>query len=59
MGFFVPLENFYSYGDVTNTGEGLQILNDLCSTLKTIEQYRLIVYNGHLRGPVTLTPMAE
>ena len=26
LGFFVPLENFHSYGDVTITGEGLQIL---------------------------------
>ena len=24
--FYVPLENFQSYGDVTITGEGLQIL---------------------------------
>ena len=43
---------------------------DLCSALMAIEQWRffnvphplrhgLTLYNGHLRGPVTLTPVAE
>ena len=62
--FFVPLEIFHSYGDVTIADEGL------CSALMAIEQWeffsvpRLLwhgtsVYNGHLRGPVTLKPIAE
>ena len=53
---------FHSYGDVTIAGEGLQIL--------TIEQWGIFsvshalrhgptIYNGHLRGSVTLTPNAE
>ena len=47
--FFVPLENF-----------------DLCSALMAMCMMRLqtcllwpSVYNGHLRGTVTLTPIAE
>ena len=43
---------------------------ELCSALMAIEQWKLLsvahllwhgisVYNGHLRGPVTLTPIAE
>ena len=54
---------FHLYGDVT-TGE------DLCSALMAIEQWgffsvphwlwhRASVYNGHVRGPVTLTPIAD
>ena len=60
---------FRSYGDVTITGEGLQIF-DLCSALMAIEQLGFFsmphllwhgasIYYGHLRGPVTLTPIAE
>ena len=60
---------FHSYGNVTITGEGLQIFA-LCSALMAIEQWgffsvpRLLwressVYNGYLRGPVKLTPIAE
>ena len=67
--FIVPLKIFHSYGDVTIAGEGLQIFY-LCSALMAIEQWGFFnvphllwhwhtLYNGHLRGPVTLTPVAE
>ena len=59
---------FHSYGDVTIADEGLHF--DLCSALMVIEQreffsephllwHWISVYNGHPRGPVTLTPIAE
>ena len=69
--FTVPLENIsLIYGDVTIAGEGLQILSNICSALMVIEQWGFFsvphllrhgptLYNGHLRGPVTLTPVAE
>ena len=58
---------FHSYGDVTITGEGLQILT-YSSALMAIEQWGFLsvsqllchgasIYNGHVRGPVT--PIAE
>ena len=63
--FFVPLENFHSYGDVTVTDEVLQILTYAGHSWPlTSEGYlarrtncdtRVTVYNGHLREPVTLT----
>ena len=62
-----PLLIFHSYGDVTNTGEGLHILT-YTPALMAIEQGGLFnillwhwctIYNGHLRGLVTLTPVAE
>ena len=54
---------FHSYGDVTITDEGLQILTGLCSALMAIEQWRFFtvphllwhgtsVDNGHHREPV-------
>ena len=60
----IPLENFSLTCRLTITGLGLQIL---CSALMAIEQWGFFsvpfllwhgasVYNGHLRGPVTLTP---
>ena len=70
-GVIVLLENFHSYGHVTIADEGL-VNFDLCSALMhmAIEQWGFIsvphllwhgasVYNGHLRGPMTLTPIAE
>ena len=56
----------HSYGDFTIADEGLQIL----TFARHIEQWGFFnvphrlrhgptVYNGHLRGPVTLTPVAE
>ena len=59
----------HSYGDVTITVEGLQILT-LGSALMAIRQWGFFsvpdllwhgasVYNDHLRGPVKLTPIAE
>ena len=62
---------FHSYGDVTITGEGLQILTYARHSWPFgIEQWGFFsvphllwhwasVYNGHLRGPVTLVPIAE
>ena len=54
---------FYSFGDVTIAGEGLQILT-YSLAIMAIEQWGFFsmphllwhgtsVYNGHLRGPVT------
>ena len=65
--FIVPLKNFHSYGDVTITGEGLQILNHARHSWPLSSEGSLAchtycetsVYNGHLRGPVTLTPIAQ
>ena len=70
LGFIVPLENFsliwrrhHCWWRAANF--------DLCSTLMANEQWRFFnsmphllwhgasVYNGHLQGPVTLTPIAE
>ena len=67
--FFVPLKNFHSFGDTPIAGEWVQKI-DQYSTLMVIEQWgffsvphelwhRASVYNGHLRGPLTLTPNAE
>ena len=60
---------FHSYGDVTITGKGMQILTYARPALMAIEQWglqratptgtRCIVYNGYLCGPVTLIPIAE
>ena len=60
--FFVLLENF---GDVTIAGEGLQILTYARHSWPLSSEGSLAchtywdtwsLYNGHLRGPVTLTP---
>ena len=59
-----------SFGDVTITVEGLQITFDLYSALMIHWAVRFFslphllwqeasVFNGHLRGHVTLTPVAE
>ena len=61
---------FHSFEDVTIPGEGLQILTYICSASMAIEHWGFLivphllwhgasVYNGHLRGPVILTPIAE
>ena len=60
---------FHSFGDFTIVGERLQKFH-LCSAVMAIEQWGffnvshllwhgLTVYNGHLRGPLTLTPIAK
>ena len=60
---------FHSFGDVAIVGEALQILTP-AGHLLSFEQWRFFsvsylwwhgpsVCNGHLRGPVTLTPNAE
>ena len=36
--FFVPLDNFHSFGNITITGEGLQVLTHACSALMAIKQ---------------------
>ena len=67
MGFIVPLENS-SYGDVTFTDEGPQILNNArhswllssdCSLTCQTTVTRGIFYNGKLRGPTTLKLIAK
>ena len=65
---------FYAYGDVTISGEGLQIMNyarylwqfsidDSLACHPFFENFNLVtrasVYSGHLPGPVTLAPNAE
>ena len=60
---------FYSFGDFTIVGERLQKFH-LCSAVMAIEQWGFfnvshllwhgpIVYNGQLREPLTLTPIAK
>ena len=64
--FFVPLENF-SLIWRRHLCRWRAVKFDLCSELMAIEQFSLShllwqgasVYNGLLRGPVTLTPNAE
>ena len=59
---------FHSYGDVTIAGEGLQILTCARHSWPLSSEGSLAChtycgtghpYNGHLRGPVTLIPVAE
>ena len=69
FGFIVPLENFSLIW--RRHHYRIRATNfDTCSALMAIEQWGLFsvphllwhgapVYNGHLRGPVTLTPIAE
>ena len=63
-GCYVPLENwiFQSYGDVTITGERLQLIFALYSALMVMSSemwHGVSVYNGHLRVPMTLKPVAK
>ena len=69
LGFIIPLENF-SLIWRRHHYRWRAANFDLCSTLMAIEQWGFFsvshllwhgssVYNGHLRGPVTLTPIAE
>ena len=70
LGFSSHLRYFHSHGDVTITGEGLQILTYslhwwqfsiegslLCHLLW--HGTSILIYNGHFEGPVTLIPVAE
>ena len=59
---------FHSYRDVTITGEGLQILTYDRHSWPLSREDSLTChtycdtghpFTGHLRGPVTLTPIAE
>ena len=68
FGVFRPTrEFFYSFGDVTITGEGLQILTNARHLWPLSSEGSLAcqtycgasIYNGHLRGPITLTSLAE
>ena len=68
--FFVPLERIFpSYGNVTIADEGLQIW-PMLGTHMAIELWGFLsvphllwhgasIYNGHIGGPVTLTPIAK
>ena len=69
VGFTIPLENF-SLIRRRHHYRRRAANFDLCSALMVIEQwgffsvshllwYGASFYNGHLRGPVTLTPIAE
>ena len=64
--FIVPSRIFHSYGDVTITGSGLQILTYARHSRPLSSEGSLachtycdttghLYYNGHLRGPVTHT----
>ena len=62
-GFSSNSRIFYSYGDATNTGEGLQILTyarhswPLSSeglSVPHLLRHGTSIYNGHVGGPVTL-----
>ena len=66
----VPLETIHSYGDVTTTGWGVQSLTYSWHSWPLSTEGSLachtywdtghpIIYNGHLRGPVKLSPIAE
>ena len=59
---------FHSYGDVTIIGEGLQILTYARHSWPVSSKFFIVphllwhgvsVYNDHIRGPVTLTHIAE
>ena len=69
LGYFVPLENF-SLVWKRHHCRWKAANFDLCSALMAIQQWGFFsvphllwhgasVYNGHLRWPVTLTPIAE
>ena len=53
LGFNVPVENLHSFGNVNITIEGLEIFS------YTRHSYGASFYYAYLRGPVTLTPVAE
>ena len=69
LGFIVPLKNFFTH--IGRHHYQLKAANfDLCSALMVIEQWGFFsvpqilwhgatLYESHLRGPVTLTPIAE
>ena len=68
FGFLRPSSrNFSSYGDDTYASEGLQILTCARHSCPLSSEGSLAhllwhggsVYTGHLRGPKTLTPIAE
>ena len=63
---------FHSYGDITITGEGFQISTYMYArhswsvstegsliSVPHLLWHRTSIYNGHLQGPVTPTPVAE
>ena len=52
---------FHSYGDASITGEGLQMLtySRHFFSVPHLLLHEASVSNGHLRGPLTLTPIAE
>ena len=62
---FVPSEEFHSYEDVTITVEGVQILTYTWNSWSLSREGSLACHtvtrdvrlDGHLRGPVTFTPI--
>ena len=66
-GFSSHSRIFHWYRDATITGEGLQILTYTWHSWQLSNEgyvphllwHGTSFYNGHLRGPVTLTPVAE
>ena len=65
LGFFVPLENFlliwrrHHYRWRTASSALLAIEQWGLFSVQHLQWYMASVYNGHLRGHVTLTPIAE
>ena len=62
-GFSSYSKNFHSYGIVTISGEGQQILTYArhlwsLSSEGSLQCQGISVYNGHPPGPVTITPIA-
>ena len=53
---------FHPYGDITFTGEGLQILTYTRHSVNSEGSLAAVsqkdIYTGHLKGPVRLTPNA-
>ena len=64
-GVFRPTRELFTHGDVTIAGERLQILICVQQSWPVSNEgshllrQGAIVYFGHLRGPVTLTPISE
>ena len=64
LGFSSKSRIFHSHGDVTITEEGLHILTYArhpwpLNGVGSLLWYGALIYIGHLRGPVTLTPTLE
>ena len=69
LGFIIPVDNFSHIWNIHHCRWRVAIF-DLCLALMIIEELGFLivqhllwqgtsVYNGHIRGPMTLTPIAE